>query len=75
MNKEKIKEILESSFDESSVAVDGGEGKYNAKIIYDGFVGMNTIERHKKIYSVLDSYIKSGELHAISLQTYTSDEV
>jgi acid stress-induced BolA-like protein IbaG/YrbA len=75
MKKEKIKEILESSFYKSSVEVDGGEGKFNAKIIYDGFKGMNTIERHKKIYSVLDSYIKSGELHAISLKTYTNDEI
>lgn len=75
MNKENIKEILESSFDKSSVEVDGSEGKYNAKIIYDGFEGMNTIERHKKIYAVLDTYIKSGELHAISLKTYTNDEV
>ena len=52
MNKENIKEILESSFDKSSVEVDGSEGKYNAKIIYDGFEGMNTIERHKKTYAV-----------------------
>ena len=50
--------------------------KFTANIIYEGFEGLNTIKRHKLVYSSLDSYIKSGELHAISLKTYANkDEI
>jgi len=74
MDKYTIKEIIESSLKGSLVEVDGGEGKYNANVTYEGFDGLSTINRHKLVYGVLDSYIKSGELHAISLKTYTNKE-
>ena len=74
MDKDKIKEIIENTLKGSSAEVDGGEGKYTANIIYKGFEGLNTIKRHKLVYSSLNSYIKSGELHAISLKTFSSEE-
>ena len=48
--------------------------KYTAKIIYDGFDNLNTVGRHKIVYKTLDEYIKSGELHAISMETLTTNE-
>ena len=74
MDKFKIKEIIESSLKGSIANVDGSEGKYTAKIIYDGFDNLNTVERHKIVYKTLDEYIKSGELHAISMETLTTNE-
>ena len=74
MDKFKIKEIIESSLEGSIANVDGSEGKYTAKIIYDGFDNLNTVERHKIVYKTLDEYIKSGELHAISMETLTTNE-
>lgn len=76
MNKDKVKEIIENTLKGSSAEVDGSEGKFTANIIYEGFKDLNTIKRHKLVYSSLDSYIKSGELHAISLKTYVNaDEI
>tara|TARA_B100001175_G_scaffold293662_1_gene280335 strand:+ start:137 stop:370 length:234 start_codon:yes stop_codon:yes gene_type:complete len=74
MDKGKIKEIIEETLKGSFVEIEGGEGKYTASIIYDGFEGLNTVKRHKLVYSSLDSYIKSGELHAISLKTFASKD-
>ena len=74
MDTDKIKNIIESSLEGSSAEVDGGEGKYSANIIFDGFRDLNTVSRHKIVYSALDAYIKSGELHAISLKTHTKEE-
>ena len=76
MNKDKIKEIIENTFQGSYAEVDGSEGKFTANIVYEGFKDLNTIKRHKLVYNSLDSYIKSGELHAISLKTYANtDEI
>ena len=74
MDKFKIKKIIESSLEGSLVNVDGSEGKFSAKIIFDGFDNLNTVGRHKIVYKALDEYIKSGELHAISLETLTNSE-
>ena len=38
------------------------------------FLGKNTIDRHKIIYALLDEYIKSGEIHALTIKAYTLDE-
>jgi len=74
MDTNKIKEIIESTLSGSSAEVSGSEGKFSANIVFDGFEGLTTINRHKIVYSALDSYIKSGELHAISLKTFTFKE-
>jgi acid stress-induced BolA-like protein IbaG/YrbA len=74
MDKKEIKEIIEKALEGSSADVDGSEGKFSANIVFDGFNGLNTIKRHKMVYNCLDSFIKSGELHAISLKTFTHDE-
>lgn len=74
MDKKEIKEIIEKALEGSSADVDGGEGKFSANIVFDGFNGLNTIKRHKMVYNCLDSFIKSGELHAISLKTFTNGE-
>ena len=66
----------ENTLQGSSAEVDGSEGKFTANIVYEGFKDLNTIKRHKLVYNSLDSYIKSGELHAISLKTYANtDEI
>ena len=74
MDKETIKKIIESSLKGSTAVVDCSEGKYTATIVYEGFDGLNTVKRHKVVYSSLNSYIQSGELHAISLKTFASEE-
>ena len=74
MDKETIKEVIESSLKGSTAVVDGSEGKYTATIVYKGFDGLNTVKRHKVVYNFLNSYIQSGELHAISLKTFASEE-
>ena len=66
MDKFTIKEIIESSLKGSTANVDGSEGKYTDNL--------NTVGRHKIVYKALDEYIKSGELHAISMETLTTNE-
>ena len=50
MDKGKIKEIIEETLQGSFAEIEGGEGKYTANIIYDGFAGLNTVKRHQLVY-------------------------
>ena len=75
INNSTIKEILEHRFKDAQIEVSGSESKFEARIISSEFESLKTIDRHKLVYQSLDSYIKSGEIHAISLKTLTPNEV
>ena len=50
------------------------QAKYTVEIASDLFLGKSTIDRHKIIYALLDKYIKSGEIHALTIKAFTLDE-
>jgi|TARA_B100000401_G_scaffold379141_1_gene280348 acid stress-induced BolA-like protein IbaG/YrbA len=72
--EEIIKKVLNENIDESIISVSGSEAKYTVEIASDMFLGKNTIDRHKIIYALLDEYIKSGEIHALTIKAHTLDE-
>ena len=72
--EEIIKNILSKSIDKSEVSVEGSEAKYTVKVVSDIFSNKSIIERHKVIYALLDTYIKSGEIHALTIKTLTVNE-
>ena len=72
--EEIIKKVLNENIDESIISVSGSEAKYTVEIASDMFLGKNTIDRHKIIYGLLDEYIKSGEIHALTIKAHTLDE-
>ena len=49
-------------------------GHYMAKVISSSFQGKNTLERHRMVYDLLDEQIKSGAIHALTLDTKTPEE-
>ena len=69
-----IKKILNENIDESIITVSGSEAKYTVEIASNTFLGKSTIDRHKIIYALLDEYIKSGEIHALTIKASTLDE-
>ena len=50
MDTIKIKEIIERALTGSKADVSGSEGKYSASVIFDGFEGLTTVNRHKIVY-------------------------
>jgi BolA protein len=54
-------------------ARDGG-GHYALSIASARFVGCNTVARHRMIYSALGELMKR-EIHALTIQTRTPDEI
>ena len=69
-----IKKILSEKIVDSNVVVDGRDSKYTVHVISDIFVGKSIIDRHKIVYAALDKYIKSGEIHALTIKSLTIDE-
>ena len=56
------------------VAVSGQAGKFDLRIVDDQFDGKRTITRQQAVYAPLNSYIASGEVHAVTIRAMTKDE-
>lgn len=86
---QKIENLLRANFGPASLEIQddsashaghrpesaGGGTHFRVEIVSDSFQGMNTIKRHKQIYSALADYMEpKGSIHALSLSTKTTSE-
>lgn len=52
----------------------GGGGHYALRVVSDRFADQSTVERHRMIYAALGDMM-GREIHALSIQAYTPDEL
>ena len=72
--KDMITRVLSDGIKYSDLIVEGSEAKYEVQIVSDVFDGKSLIQRHKIIYALLDNYIKTGEIHALTIKAMTLSE-
>jgi len=72
--KDVITKAITEGVEFDKLTVEGSESKYEVKIVSDVFDKKSTIQRHKIIYALLDSYIKTGEIHALTIKAMTLSE-
>ncbi len=65
---------IEQSIEGAKATVSGDGSKFEAVVITNGFNELSTLKRHKLVYAVLDEYIKSGAIHALTIKAYTEAE-
>jgi len=72
--KDVITKVISEGIKYDDLIVEGSESKYEVKIVSTVFDGKSTIQRHKLIYALLDNYIKTGEIHALTIKAMTISE-
>ena len=70
-----ITHFLKLQFPEAEISFDGGDCNSKVLIVSEQFEGLSSLQRHKLVLSVLKEYFKSGELHALSLNTKSPSEI
>ena len=70
-----ITQFLKSQFPEADISFDGEDCNSKVLIVCNEFEGLNTLQRHKLVLSVLKEQFQTGELHALSLITKTPSEI
>lgn len=73
MQIEEIKRLIEAGLKGSQVEVDGDGTHFNAVIVSDAFTGKSPVQQHQLVYRALGDKM-GGDIHALSMQTYTPDE-
>ena len=74
MTLEEIQKKLESGIDQSHVIMEGDGCNCSAVVVSPTFEGLSLLQRQRIVLAVVSEEIKSGELHALSIKTYTPEE-
>jgi acid stress-induced BolA-like protein IbaG/YrbA len=74
MTIEEIQAKLEAGIESSQVTMEGDGCNCSAVVVSPIFEGMSLLQRQRTVLGVVSEEIKSGELHALSVKTYTPNE-
>lgn len=74
MDLKSIRQDLVSGLGESQVDMQADGSKLVLALVSDKFEGLNKVKRQQLVYSLLNDRISSGEIHAVTMTTLTSDE-
>ena len=74
LDPEKVKQRIATAFPGAEVEVKdltGTGDHFEARVVSAEFDGKSMLDQHKMVYAPLQDWLKSGELHALALRTFT----
>jgi len=75
MKPDEIKALIESHLDDCRATVHSDdETHFEAEVVCTAFAGKRPLQRHQMVYAALGERM-GGEIHALSIQALTPDEV
>ncbi|MDE0948849.1 MAG: acid stress-induced BolA-like protein IbaG/YrbA [Brevundimonas sp.] len=74
MTLEEVQKKLELGIEQSEVTMEGDGCNCSAVIVSPIFEGLSLLQRQRAVLGVVKEEIKSGELHALSVKTFTPAE-
>lgn len=66
-----IEERIKTNIPDAEIILDGEGCSYKATIISEMFDGMSPVKKHQAVYATVNDLIESGELHALTIKTFT----
>ncbi len=74
MDPEEIKRLIQAGLPNCEVMVKGDGSHFDAIIVGEVFAGKSLVKQQQLVYATVNDRIRSGELHALSIKTYTPAE-
>jgi len=74
MDPEEVKKLILAGLPDCEITVKGDGSHFDAIVVGDVFDGKSMVAKQKLVYATVNDYIKSGQLHALSIKTYTPAE-
>ena len=75
MNAGEVKALLESSISNCEVIAEGEGCNFQVVVVTSEFEGLSTVKRQQLVYSHLQDAIASGAIHAVTMKTYTPEQL
>lgn len=74
MNADQIKTLIAATLTCEHLELDGDGRHWYATVVSSAFEGKRAIQRHQQVYATLGDKMKTDEIHALSMKTYTPTE-
>lgn len=74
MTAEQLQAIIVAGLACEHITVSGDGRHWSAVIVSPEFEGKRPIARHQRVYATLGERMKTDEVHALSMKTYTPAE-
>jgi acid stress-induced BolA-like protein IbaG/YrbA len=73
MDPEEVKRLIEAGLPGCQVMVKGDGSHFDAIVIGDVFADKSLVKQQQLVYATVNDRIASGQLHALSIKTYTPE--
>jgi len=74
MSPEDVQKMIQAGLPDCEVKVEGDGSHFEAVVIGEMFDGMSLVKKQQAVYATLGDKITSGEVHALTIKTFTPDE-
>jgi len=74
MTAEELQTLIAAGLPCEHLHVEGDGRHWYATLVSAEFEGKRPIQRHQRVYATLGDKIKTDEVHALSMKTYTPAE-
>jgi len=74
MTSDDLQKIIAAGLNCDHLVVEGDGRHWYATIVSAEFEGKRAIQRHQRVYATLGEKIRTDEVHALSMKTFTPAE-
>ncbi|MEO1591799.1 MAG: BolA/IbaG family iron-sulfur metabolism protein [Cyanobacteria bacterium J06632_22] len=74
---DQLKGLIQQTLPDAQITVQdltGTQDHYQATVVAGEFATLNRVKQHQLVYQSVQTVMSSGELHALSLKTYTPEQ-
>ena len=74
METEAVAKLIREGIPGARVTVTGDGSHFEAVVVSADFAGKSPLQKQRLVMATVKPQIESGELHALSIQTFTPDQ-
>jgi len=74
MDPAEVAKLIEAGLPGCQVTVKGDGSHFDAIVVGEVFAGLSLVKQQQLVYATVVDRITSGELHALSIKTYTPQD-
>lgn len=74
MNPEDVQKMIQAGLADCEVKVTGDGSHFEAIVIGEMFSGLSLVKKQQAVYATLGDKITNGEVHALTIKTFTPEE-
>jgi acid stress-induced BolA-like protein IbaG/YrbA len=75
MDTQTVLAAIRAAVPDAEISLEGEGCQFTAVVASPGFEGLSQVRRQQQVLAGLQPWLETGELHAVTLRTYTPGEL